>query len=62
MREPTTTADRLAAEALLDGIDGCDDLDLMPALCRRHHFDACRRAVWHRADALIARRKGLPHA
>ena len=51
------TADRLAAEALIAGIEDCDDLDLLPGLCHRSHRDACRRAVLRRADGLMAKRR-----
>ena len=62
MLERNDMADRLAAEALLDGIDGDDGLDLLPALCHRHHVDDCRRAVLRRADLFIARRREVPGA
>ena len=49
-------------EALLDGVDGCEGLGLMPGLCHRNHYDACRRAVLRRADLLMIARRGLPRA
>jgi hypothetical protein len=55
-------ADRRAAEAMIDGADGYDGLDLLPALCRRHHFDASRREVLRRADRLMAGRREAPDA
>ena len=62
MLERNDLADRLAAEALLDGIDGDDGLDLLPALCHRHHLEECRQAVLRRADLLMVRRREVPDA
>ena len=55
MRERFETADRLAAEALIDGTDGYDGLDLLPALCHRGHMEACRSAVLRRAELYMTR-------
>jgi hypothetical protein len=54
--------ERLAAEALMEGIDGYDHLDLLPALCRRKHLGECRREVLRRADRHMVSRRELPRA
>jgi hypothetical protein len=58
MPVPDWLADRRDAEAMIAGADGYDGHDLLPALCRRHHLDACRRAVLRRTDGLMVRRRG----
>jgi hypothetical protein len=58
MPVPEWLADRRDAEAMIAGADGYDNLDLLPALCRRHHLDACRRAVLRRTEGLSVRGRG----
>ncbi len=57
MFERRETAERHPLEALLDGLDGWGD-GLLPGLCHRYHYDACRSAVLKRADLLMAARRG----
>ena len=60
MPVPSGMADRLAAEAMIAGADGCDGL--LPALCHRRHLDECRSAVLRRAEGVMAKRAEVPHA
>lgn len=60
MPVPRGMAERRAAEAMIEGADGCDGL--LTVLCHRRHLDPCRRAVLLRADILMAKRRKVPHA
>jgi hypothetical protein len=62
MLRRSDVAERLAAKALLEGLDGYDGLDLLPALCHRHHLADCRSMILRRADNYVALRREKPRA